>query len=136
MRIPKKVFYVAWVVLAVLAHGACRSSGPVGQKNEVVRGKIAQLTLVDSEHGDLNGVFSPKIIYDPHVDVKNSEFKRLKLLVTEKTEVYENTSNGLQRVAIDSFRGGDELEVTISNIDKRYLYPECATTRIIILQRH
>src|SRR5712692_6738638 len=116
MRIQKQVFYVSLVVFAVLPHGACRSSG---QKNEVVRGKIAQVTVVDSEHGDLNGVFSPKIIYDLYLDVNSSQFKTLKLLVTEKTQVYERSNNGLERVAIDSLRGADELEATVSNIDKR-----------------
>src|SRR5260370_4345285 len=128
---PKKVFCVAWLILAALAHGACRSS----QKNEVVRGKIAQLTLVDSEHGDLNGVFSPKIIYDLYLDVKSSEFKTLKLLVTEKTEVYENTGDGIQRVSVYSFRGGDELEATVSNINKSDRYPSATAIKAVILKR-
>jgi hypothetical protein len=34
------------------------------QENSIVRGKISRLIHVDSEHGDLNGVFSPKIVYD------------------------------------------------------------------------
>ena len=137
MTIRMKVIGLAWVIFALAAHGACRSSKTVAEKSAILHGTIARLIHVDSEHGDLNGVFSPKVVYDLYLDVKSSEFKKVKLLVTEKTEVREQMPNGnLQKVDIDSFRGGDELEATVSNTDSRYTYPEATATKIVILQRH
>lgn len=118
------------------AGGACYSSGASAQKNQLLRGRIAQLTLVDSEHGSLNGVFSPKIIYDLYVNVENSELKTVKILVTEKTQVFEQRDSNLQQVTIGDFRpaGGNELEATVREIDKRYRHPETIAVKLVILK--
>ena len=134
MTSSKKLLYVILVGFAVLVHGACHSSGTYAQKNELLHGRIAQITLVDSEHGSLNGVLSPKIIYDLYVDVENSELKTVKILVTEKTQVFEQRDNDLPQLAIDTFRpaGGNELEATVGAIDKRYRYPEATAVKLVI----
>lgn len=125
------------VGLTALVQGACHSSGTSAQKNESLHGRIAQITLVDSEHGDLNGVFSPKIIYDLYVDVEKSELKTVKILVTEETQVFEQRDSKLQQVAIGDFRpaGGNELEATVGDIDKRYRYPEAIAVKLVILKQ-
>jgi hypothetical protein len=125
------------VGLTALVQGACHSSGTSAPKNELLHGRIAQITLVDSEHGDLNGVFSPKIIYDLYVNVENSELKTVKVLVTEKTHVFEQRDRELQQVAIGDFRpaGGNELEATVGDIDKRYRCPEAIAVKLVILKQ-
>ena len=119
MTTSKKLLCVILLGLAVPVHEACHSSRSSAQKNELLHGRIAQITLVDSEHGALNGVFSPKIIYDLYVDVENSELKTVRILVTKKTQVFEQRDNDLRQVAVDTFRpaGGNELEATVGAIE-------------------
>jgi len=128
---------VILVGLAALVQGACHSSRTSAQKNELLHGRIAQITLVESEHGDLNGVFSPKIIYDLYVNVEKSELKTVKILVTEKTQVFEQRDSELRQVTIGEFRpaGGNELEATVGDIDKRYRYPEAIAVKLVILKQ-
>ena len=85
----------------------------------------------------MNGVFSPKIIYDLYVNVENSELKTVKILITEKTQVFEQRDNELQQVTIGDFRraGGNELEATVGDIDKRYRYPEAIAVKLVILKQ-
>ena len=54
-----KIGYAVWLAFVLLMNGGC-SSGT--SKIEVLHGRVARVIRVDSEHGALNGVFSPKIV--------------------------------------------------------------------------
>jgi hypothetical protein len=132
VRDQMKVGYAVWLTLALLMNAGCRSGT---SKIEVLHGRVARVIRVDSEHGALNGVFSPKIIFDVYLDVNEPNQNTVKLLLTEKTQVYEQKREQLENVPVDSLKGGEDIEASVGDFDKRYKYPETTASKIVILKR-
>ena len=125
-----KIVYAVSLTFFLPMNAGCRSST---SKSEVLRGKVAGVIRVDSEHGVLNGVFTPKIIFDVYLDVNQRNQNTVKILVTEKTEVYQQERE-LQNVSVDSLKGGQDIEATVGEFDK-HRYPEATASKVVILER-
>lgn len=131
---PGNVRRVAAVLLLLCAASGCGRMYTAPGAAAVFIGEVGRIIRVDSEHGALNGVVGPEIVYDLYLKVPGADPDGYQLWVTRDTPVYKQQGGGLRQVPFDTLRGGEEVQVHVSEIDRQGYRPGAYALRIVILK--
>ena len=124
----------AVLVLAILISGYALSQSFHRFPDEaaVIEGQLVDYFRVDSEHGDLNGWFSPEIIYD--IYVKQADGQERVLWATPDTVIYRELGDGnLVKISIRDFEKVHKVRAYVGKIDQSYPRPAAFAVKIIAL---
>src|SRR5215203_6764674 len=124
---------VALLLLLSFAGGCGRPSRGV-EAASVIRGKVGNIIAVDSEHGELNGVFGPRIIYDLYLEAPGASPDAYVLWVTRETLVYEAQGDEFKQVSFNVLKGGEEVEAHVGELDRSGYRPGAYAVKIVILK--
>lgn len=130
---PQAVRRAAAVLLLLCAASGCGRMHAAPTEAAVFIGEVASIIKVDSEHGELNGVVGPEIVYDLYLSVPGADSDSYQLWVTRDTLVYKQLGGSLKQVPFDTLRGGEQVRAHVGEIDRRGSRPGAYAVSIVIL---
>lgn len=99
-----------------------------------VQGSVYQFISVDSEFGQLNGIFSPKILYHTNiVDTDNKDLDKADLLITERTSLYIREGENLRQVSLETIGEAARIQANVYKSRQGFDYLQVTATKIVIL---
>lgn len=122
-----RVLLVALILLAVISCAHVITHSLPGEA-VVVEGQVERYFRVDSEHGGLNGWFSPEIVYD--VYVRTSDGREVVLWATPDTAFYRERGGDLARISIRELDGA-KVRAYVGKIEDSDNLPAAFAVRVI-----
>jgi len=125
----------AWpVALAVLAALSCAYvlTHRLPGEAQVVEGRFVNCIPIDSEHGLLNGWFSPEVVYDVYVSTDDG--RQFVIWATPDTAFYRERGGDLVRVSARDFEKGAKVRAHLGQIDESHHRPSAYGVRLVAVE--
>lgn len=125
----RRALPVALTAVAVLSFVYVFLPSRTPSEAAVIEATFSNFISVDSEHGELNGVLRPEIVYDVYVDMPDR--REFVLWATPDTGFYRQRGGGLDKVSVTDFGSGTKVRAHIGEINYSGYRPSAYVLKLV-----